>query len=340
MINHKLLNQILDTLEINIPNDENSMNEFIYNINLYKDGFSANEYSFLMTIREYKDGFGSRLMHSYSKPIQELEIFIEICKTIGNNVLNRVLNKNSSKTIALKRLHQKSVLISSEIVYLIKGGYSSAALSRWRTLLETSIIALFLSLNDELLSERYLDYEVVDTKKEMNTYKENFALLGFEKISENEQIELDKKYNSILKKYGNNFKNDNGWAAEILSKSRPNLHDFMDYLDLKYIKPYYKFSNNYVHSGAKSLMYNLGYIDGVDSDDNTICSPSNIGFTDPAQLCMLSFFNSTISLLNINPSEEDLISILSLYNQIKYISQSFLKIEKNLVDDESKVKNL
>ena len=104
------------------------------------------------------------------------------------------------------------------------------------------------------------------------------------------------------------------------------------YVNLEYMKPFYKLSNNFIQSGSKSLMFNLGYINGVDGD-NTISSRSNIGFTDPAQLCMLSFFNSTMAFLSVSPNEEDLIILLSLYNKINRISNKFSDAENKLFEE-------
>ncbi len=333
MINTELLKQILKSLELNVPDDENTVLESINQIDLFKEGFSSNEFSKLIEIREHKIGFTNRLMYRYSQPIQELEIFIELCKSITNNIFERTQDINNDKVFVLKKLQQKSTLVVSEIVYLIKGGYASASLSRWRTLLETSIFGLFLALNDEDISTRYLDHEIVDTMNELKNYSKNVEFLGFDEIPLEVEAKITIQYNEVLEKYGRDFRNSNGWASQLLNNKRPNLHDFMDELNLEYIKPFYKFSNNYVHSGAKSLMYNLGYIDGVSNDD-TISGESNIGFTDSAQLCMLSFFNSTVSLLSISPNEEDLITILSLYNKINSIGILFLEVETTIINEE------
>lgn len=337
MINKKLITQIFNSLNIKLPQDieiENLINTLNSNYEINQD-FSSSDYSSLIEIREYQLGFTNRLMFNYSKPIQELEIFSELCKSIGNNIYLR-LNENKTNTCkqtALRRLHQKSTLIASEIIYLIKGGYASAALSRWRTLLETSIISLFLSVNDDITSERYIDYEIIDTRKELNTYIENVDFLGFENIPRVEIEKIEKEYNHILEKYGNDFKYSNAWAAIILDKKKPNLHDFMNFIDSQYMKPYYKFSNNYVHSGAKSLMYNLGYINGS-LKDSTIAAPSNIGFTDPAQLCALSYFNSTLAFLSVSTNEDDLILLLELYSKINHIANSFKNCENQLIESE------
>lgn len=337
MLNNELINNIYKTLCINY-NEDNDIDEKDDNpLEMDDSDFEASEYSSLIKIREYRLGFTNRLLYRYSKPIQDLEIFIELCKTIGNNTLNRLSTEKSKKGIALRRLHQKATLNASEIVYLIKGGYSSAAISRWRTLLETSVIAILLALNDESLSERFLDYEIVETRKEMNSYVENFKFLDFEEIADENQLEIQEKYEAIKAKYGKEFCNNYGWAAEILKNSKPNLHHLMDFTNSQYMKPFYKFSNNYVHGGPKSLLYNLGYIDGV-LGDNTISSPSNIGFTDPAQLCALSYFNSTLAFLSIAPNHEDLLLILRLYLKINKIANGFLKIEEEIKQEEKEEK--
>lgn len=119
LLNKKLIEEILRNLkidnEVNFSSLENDTNR------IDKD-FEATDYSQLIQIREYKNGFTNRLLYRYSKPIQELEIFSEICKTIGHNTCNRLKIKADNKEEAIRRLHQKSTLICSEIIYLIKGG--------------------------------------------------------------------------------------------------------------------------------------------------------------------------------------------------------------------------
>jgi len=333
LLNNEIVKIILNTLNLESKNDlvnEDFLEEDTLKIE--KD-FEATEYSQLIQLREYKLGFTNRLLYRYSKPIQELEIFLELCKTIGNNTLERLPKKPNNKQNVIRRLHQKSTLISSEIIHLIKGGYSAAAISRWRTLLETSIVAIFLAMNDEDVSQMYLDHEIVGTKKELNSYRDNNKYLGFEEIPEEVILDIEKRLKEVLTKYGKDFNNDYGWASKILENANPNLHSLMDYTNSQYIKPFYKFSNNYIHGNSKSLFYNLGYIDGV-LGENTISSPSNFGFTDPAQLCALSYFNSTLAFLSVAPNEEDFTLLIRLYFKISSIANKFSEIEEEIRKEE------
>lgn len=60
---------------------------------------------------------------------------------------------------ALVRLHGKAVMTAREVMILLRSGYSSGALARWRTLHEVWVVSLLLLEGDDELSRRYLHHE-------------------------------------------------------------------------------------------------------------------------------------------------------------------------------------
>lgn len=338
MINNDLITHIIQKLHLNTEVVD-ELSTFMDTIHEFIEiDFTAEEYSQLISTREYTAGFKKRLLYKYSKPIQEMEIFIERCMTIGSETIRRSIFDVSKKTSALRRLYQKSTLIAHEIVYLIKGGYPSGAISRWRSLLETSLISMFIAMNNENISERYLDYEIIERHKELDTYLKHSEYLGLEKMPEDTIAKINETYSYIIEKYGADFSKSHGWASPVLRNKKIFLSDFMDFTSSQYFKPYYGFSNNYVHGGPKSLLYNLGYIDGVQGND-TISGPSNIGFTDPAQLTILSYYNSTMALFSSNPIKEELISLLHLYPMITRIGMAFMEAEQQIINSEKETRD-
>lgn len=334
MHNDNLLNLIIEKLQLK----KESLNEVKSIIDSYEKlietDFNGSDYSKLISTREYTSGFKHRLLFEYSKPIQDMEIFIEHCKGIAETTAKKLESDKSKKAEILLRLQQKSTLLASEIVYLIKGGYPSAAISRWRSLLEVSVVTSFLALHEEEISIRYFEYEIVERKKEMEVYIRNADYLGFEKIPETTQEKINNKYNKIIEKYGKSFSKNFGWSHSILSKERISLNDLMEKTNSHYLQPFYQFANNYVHGGPKSLIYNLGYIDGV-SGKNTISRSSNIGFTDPGQLTALCYYNVVFSVFSFNPSIEGILSLLFLYPKITKIGKNFSDVEKSIIDREA-----
>lgn len=330
MINSELLKLVAPELEIDPTKIVELFSRLIDELAGSKTKFAASDYRWLITHREYKQGFGNRLLYEYSAPIQDLELYTELCRTIALGVSKRLARPHEIRVTTLRRLFEKSTLIASEVLHLIKGGYPSAAMSRWRSLLETSVIAVFLAVSENEVSERYLAYAKVEAKKELNTYLQYFHHLGYDEIPK-ETIEMvTKGYEKAKEVYGSDFTKDFGWAYQKLEKKKITFHDLLEYTNSSYMKPYYKLANNYVHGGPKSLLHNLGYIDGV-LEDHTISAPSNIGFTDPAQLTALSYFNSTFAFFTTSPDKTGFTQIVEAYGRINVIAEQFHSVEQDIV---------
>lgn len=291
---------------------------------------SADELSFLLRQREYKRGFTSRLLFEYDEPIQLLELLIETCTSIGQNTRKRISTEGTSQSAAIRRLFQKSTLLASEVLFLISGGYAAGALSRWRSLFETSLIALFLAIEDDDVAERYLAHHSIEDKKQLDSFIEHAPLFGLQNPGQEQIDRINEEFAAAIAKYGPEFSTDYGWAASTLGKKRPTLQDLIGHTGSQIVKPFYKFSSNYVHGGPLSLFHNLGYIDGILGDE-TIAAPSNIGFADPALLTAISYMNSTLAYLSIKPNEEDLILFLTLPSRTSRLHQAFVDVEAEIV---------
>lgn len=333
MDHRKLLSEIYEKLGLVSRFESDEDEKPAFDLAWPAEDFTTDDYRTLLKLRDYRAGFLSRLLYRYSEPMQEFEVFVEHCKAIGVNTIGRFGNQMSDKEKALQRLHQKSSLVASEIIYLIKGGYPSAAFARWRTLFETSVIAVLLALNEVELSTRYLEYEIIERKKEMDAYLADQAYLGLSEISRETQERVNNLHAKAINKNGDKFAKDFGWAIHLIGKDRVTLHDLMSQTESQYMRPYYKLSNNYIHGGPKSLLYNLGFIDGIQGGE-TIAAPSNIGFTDCAQLCALSYFNATMACFSVSPAESDLELLHNLYRMIRQIAIGFQAVEDEIIAKE------
>lgn len=108
------------------------------------------EYKHLLRFREYNKGYISRLLFDYAEGMELLEIFKEKILAIGNQFYQGNKKNKTYKFKVLTALYDRAVLVASEVITLMQNGFASGALSRWRTLYETSVIAIFLSINEEV----------------------------------------------------------------------------------------------------------------------------------------------------------------------------------------------
>jgi len=291
----------------------------------YLDG-----YQHIVRYREYNRGFLSRLLYDYHIPITHLEIFCENCLGIGKEFLDKNRKKQSPLQEALLRLHGRAVLISSEILCLIKNGFASGAFARWRTLFEISVFAIFIAKNGEEIAKRYLDHIKVETIKEQNNYIKYSKELDYEEI-EQEVIDANLKIKIELEhKYGKDFlKGDYAWAKPAFNSDvRITFKKILENTDQESIYLHYAFACNYIHAGAKGLYYDIGMLNGL--NEELLPTQTNIGFTDPAQLLAYSLLNTTSAFISLNPTPSDLLHILFLKNKVIEIANEFMEVENEL----------
>jgi len=281
-------------IDQHIENLFSSVQEDMVNVILqtsYKTGY--------ISLKDHKyinDSFIANLNHRWFESFDLLSLFNIISCEIGENIASNgakyhTESKKNSFNVLLK-LHARSIQTAKEILVLMQNGFADGALARWRTLHELSVIFLFISKNGEEVAQRYLDYYVVEQSKEIEAYNSTAQYLEFEKISEEDQLNIQESLMSLKQKYGENFTKEYGWARSIINAKKIYFTDLEKIVDLSFLHAFYKWACNPIHAGMKGSLFSLGNL----NEPNILFSlagPSNVGFTDPGQL-------TAYSLLQIN----------------------------------------
>lgn len=79
-----------------------------------------------------------RIYLKWKRPVDLMEGLIDFCIFIGEKKKKELSKKGvfNKKHATLVKLHARSILISNEIVTLVRGGYADGAHARWRSLYE------------------------------------------------------------------------------------------------------------------------------------------------------------------------------------------------------------
>lgn len=247
---------------------------------------------------EYSEGFRERLYCTWKSPIDRLDIMIVSSQELGSEFNDWVRKSGalSPKTDVQTRLHARSVYLASQIVYLIRGGFADGALAAWRSLHETCVILKLISGEDEKLASRFLAHEVVGKKNVADAYKNHSEKLNFEPLSDEDYKKIYDLFKKAENDYGKNFTSeDYGWTSGLKGKSILKFRALEEYVELNYLRPFYKLASDETHAGVASIGYKLGL--SLTNEDILLSGPSNEGMTDPLQLCGLSLClcNSSIS---------------------------------------------
>src|SRR5262249_44281282 len=145
-----------------------------------------------------------------------------------------------------------------EVITLIEGGFADGAMARCRTLHEIAVTAMFLQQGDEELTRRYVDHQVVESWKAVQKHVKYQRRISERPPSEKYQQKLKLRYESVISKYGKQFKEQYGWAAAKLNKDRPSFADIELAVNLDHLRPYYQLASHPVHANSKGLYFKIG----------------------------------------------------------------------------------
>ena len=215
--------------------------------------------------------FEARLQMKWLNAFYGLKSVITISEEIGMGLIDEYLEDKQRKDgryfvpieydIAFK-LQGKAVVVSKEILMLLQAGYADAAISRWRTLHEISVILGLIT--DSLKNNK-------DTAKKIAIRFYNRSIVEEFKIVKNQNSKTEKKseeyfnlktkVEKIKQEYGEKFiYEDYEWARPALINIKGKI--YFSHLEEKngntHLTSYYKMANNQIHSTSFGLYESFG----------------------------------------------------------------------------------
>ena len=290
-----------------------------------------------ITLKSYRDvngKFKERLWKEWGPAFDLLEIFLESCAEVGNEFSKKASFENSEDDryllSALTGLHARVCQVAYEVLALLTNGYPDGADARWRTLHEINVTAKFIAEHGNDTAERYLCHDIPESYRGLTDYQKYCTIHGYEPYSENEEAEKKAVRDEICNRFGQDFKEEYGWASAILGK-KLNFRDLEEATKLDYMRPYKRLASHNVHAGSKGLFFKLGLPRELRGKVITSV-PSYIGFTNPAHSTAISLYQltSTLLLLKQRPTIYESVSLEVLELLVTEIGDTFLEIDNHL----------
>ena len=286
--------------------------------------------------KKYQYGFENRLYKRWKEPLDLLECLIKISLESGEEHKNKLIgtrdNTNNFKREALIKLHARALHISNEILVLLKSGYADGANARWRSLYALAVISFFLLENNNNVSKRYLEHEIVRKFKEVKDYRAYYKKLGYPPIERKEFNKIKREKEKLCQKYNDSFQKDYGWIpSSILSKR--DFRALEKHVKLDKLRPFYNLACDSVHGDAKGF-YRLGLIDDY-QDKILLVGASDYGLADPMQNTAISLLHITICLLSLNADFKSIIQMQVMNNYVNEIGIKAASAQKQIEKEKS-----
>lgn len=284
-------------------------------------------------LREQKEsdaGFERRNYRRWKKPLDFLELLWIISEEVGGkfNQFERpaaVLAKDYQFE-ALVSLHARALLIAREILCLLYGGYPDGALSRWRSLHELTVTAVFLKTQDQEVSHRYLasfPFASLRAAKQLNEHAVRANMTPFKA----EEIKaMTAQCDAFEARFGKEMHNDYGWASVALKNPKPTFAQIEKAVSLDHWRPRYRWASQHTHGGYRPALSMLGTAESAQPIH--LVGQSNSGFTDPIHMTAISLNNATSSLLTIRPTVDNIIFLQIISDLSNDIGDIALTVEK------------
>lgn len=271
--------------------------------------------------RKAQAGFEKRNLRRWREAFDLFETVWVCCEEIGRN-FNQYFRPQSVQEQdfvfeAMTAVHARSLLVGEEMICLMKGGFPDAAISRWRTLHELTVVAVLLSQGDQDLALRYLAHADVQALKGLDA----------EAIAQDEDLRAIKARADLgLSRFGPELGKTYGWACALIGKKQPNFEDLEKKADKGEARYFYKFASQHIHSNHRAHDELLGMSESWDT--MLLVGPSNSGMVGPLTLGAMSLAEVTALYINTRPSFDVGIFVAVLMKMAGRMNKLGVRLEK------------
>lgn len=280
--------------------------------------------------RRTESGFQSRLANVWAPALDLFDLGRALATEFGegvNDAYGAQARERQDPTFeALIRLHGRTCLTAGEVGALLKAGYATRAMARWRTANELATVAFFISQEGPEVARRYLDHQSIDMYRSAVQLRESGSRLR-ENVSDENLSRLRATYDQLLTRHGEEFKEDYGWAAAALGKRKPTFANIAQAVNLGHWLPYVRLASRGVHASSRGGFFDIGLHPDVESIP---ARASHFGLADAGGNTMISVHHATLVFLtyamrsyatDVRDLAEGIMQALLLMGQVKLLEQ-------------------
>jgi hypothetical protein len=228
----------------------------------------------------------------------------------------------------LTRLTARGMVVAKEVVILLSNGLADGAMRSWRTLYEISVVSNFILTHGNDVAARFRDYHIVESYNNVREYSKHYQQLGWAKPSQKDLNTIENEYKQVLKTYGENYGDINGWARNIFKTGKITFTRIESETKLEYLRPLYLMSNTEVHASSKALYLRMGL--DYELSPLILAGSSPLGLGEPGRRTAHSATLLVGVLLGCKPTLETQAYAKSFINLRDRIFDAFYEAEYKL----------
>ncbi|WP_419700062.1 DUF5677 domain-containing protein [Mucilaginibacter sp. NFX135] len=206
--------------------------------------------------------------------------------------------------------------MADEIGILLSHGYTSAALTLWRTFYEHTVVGLLLLReNSNELADRFDAAGHRDLEVRAESYIKRHGELGFDPLDQQEVMDIEQRGAWLREHFeAQLFKQDYGWAAKVLAE-KPTFRAIEAHVGLSKFRPFYIWASSFTHPNFERLT-DFWNGDKMIMDRITAQEHELQAFVDPMQLTMACFQEINTEMLAIFSPDHQFEANISILDKL------------------------
>lgn len=307
ILERSLMEAVIENLDIDCLEPDKISEKFMELFELVREECEAS------SLKEYKDkapdllaeirkegaAFESRNFQRWKPSFDHLEMMWMIASELGEmhgNAIQAETGKdNNAVMAALACIFPRALLVSQEIICLLKGGFPDGALARWRSLHELTVTAMYIAKHGEIAAVPYLlsfHFSARRAAHQMNEHSEQAKIRNF---SKEEMKEFDARCSGAEEILGRKIANDKYGEWPAIMQTHTNFAAIEEDVDMNHWRPRYRWASTHTHAHHRPLDKLLGMAEA--SNEVHLIGASNSGLVDPLQMTAITLAQVTITYL-------------------------------------------
>lgn len=131
---------------------------------------------------------------------------------------------------------------------------------------------------------------------------------------------LDEQCAALLRRFGEPFGTQCGWAAETLGNKRPTFADIERAAGIGHLRAHYGMASHNVHANPKGVFFKLGLLGEADI---LLAGPSNAGMSEPGQGAAIGMLQVSAALMTLQTNLDSIVTLNILQSMADRVCGEF-----------------
>jgi len=271
-----------------------------YSIRSYRETASK----VLSDMRKVEKRFKKRALERWKPAFDHLEMMWNMAQELGEANAKEFDQDSDESTqavmAALSNIFPKALLVTNEIICLLKGGFPDGALARWRSLHELTVTAIYILQEGREPAVGYMLSFHFAARRAALQMNEHAELAHLEEFSKADLEGFDTRRKEAEKLLGRKIEKDKDGEWPAINLKHRNFAAIEKHVGMDHWRPLYKWASQHTHADLKPVGNLLGMSESKEAVN--LVGASNSGFADPFMMTAISLAKITSIYLSVTPN--------------------------------------